>query len=126
MLNINDNQLASWNITGFHVRVHNVEEFIDSLDDLGLVETLTHQESPISLPGYKHPPAKELKKKCRRSGDILVYYKDTFDNGIKLMSKYEIWLWYGVWLVFYQLFTLNQKHPHLILKTHFKAETRYS
>ena len=87
-------KLASWNVTGFHV--HKVEEFIDNLDFLGIVETWTHQDSPISLPGYKHfhQPAKKLKKKGRRSGGILVYYKDTFDNGVKLMSQYD----YGIWL----------------------------
>ena len=87
-------RLASWNITGFHV--HKVEDFIDSFDILGSVETWTHQDSPISLPGYKHVhhTAKKLKKKSRRSGGILVYYKDTIGNGVKLMSQcdYRIWL----------------------------------
>ena len=45
-------------------------KFIDSLDFLGLVETWTHQDSPISLPGYKYfrQPAKKLKIRGRMSG----------------------------------------------------------
>ena len=72
-------KLASWNVTGFHV--HKVED----LDFLGLVETWTRQDSPISQPGYKHfrQPAKKLKKKGRMSGGIRL-----------MMSPY----YYGIWL----------------------------
>ena len=50
------------------------------------------------------PTCKETQEEGSQVGGILVYYKDTFDIGVKLMSQYNyaIWLkldknsWYGI------------------------------
>ena len=57
-------KFAFWNVTGFNVNT--ILEFVDSYDILGLVETWTHTDSPINLPGFKcfHLPGTK-----RKAGD---------------------------------------------------------
>ena len=89
-------QFAFWNITGFNV--NKILEFVDSYDILGLVETWTHTDSPINLPGFNffHLPGTKRKevKKGRRSGGIILYYSINIERGITLVSKKD----YGLWI----------------------------
>ena len=67
-------------------------------DILGLVETWTHTDSPINLPGFNffHLPGTKRKevKKGRRSGGIILYYSINIERGITLVSKKD----YGLWI----------------------------
>lgn len=75
-------QLGCWNINGYASQKLKGIKY-ERFDILGLVESWTQGESPISLPGYTslHQPGKKRKgKRGRRSGGIVLYLKNDFQK----------------------------------------------
>ena len=59
---------------------------VNKLDILSLVETWTHKDSTLEIPGFCnfHIPSTKVKKRGRGSGGIIIYYKDHLQKGIFL------------------------------------------
>ncbi len=90
--------LLSWNVWGLSKKLHD-SEFIDILkenDIICLTETWTSVQSNIKLASYVpiHRIRKKRRKKGRRSGGIILYYKQYLKPGITELPKtHEDLLW---------------------------------
>ena len=71
-------KLASWNVRGLSSKKVQDNEFlniVNKFDILSLVETWTHKDSPIEIPGFCNfhiPGAKVKKRGSRRDVEISI------------------------------------------------------
>ena len=84
--------IATWNIHGLGKQGKKIQndEIIDIIscrDFIALIETWTHKNSDISVPGYGslHKHRQKLKKRGRPHGGIIFYYKTKYKNHIETM-----------------------------------------
>ena len=92
-------KFARWNVRGLSQKKVQENEFfniVNKLVMLCLVETWTHKESPFEIPGFCnfHVPGKKIKKRGRRSGGIIIFYKDHLQKGISLENVSDNIVWF--------------------------------
>ena len=78
-------RIACWNVRGLNSKKVQDNEFlniVNKFDIVSLVESWTHKDSPIDIPGFCHfhAPGKKVKKRGRRSGGIIIYFRDQFQK----------------------------------------------
>ena len=94
--NIRPLQIVCLNCCGIKTRLQYPEfgNLIQSYDIVCFVETKTDDVDLINFPGYKFKMKNRKKISNRRSGGIMVGYKESLDNYIDIVntdSKYVLW-----------------------------------
>lgn len=91
-------KLLSWNVFGLGEKLKD-RDFVNTIIDYDMVcltETWLSAQSDVNLKGFRciKRPRNKRRKKGRRSGGIILYFKKWLSNGIKEISKsHEDLLW---------------------------------